>query len=169
MPHMARAVFDSSTGLTSTPAAVLATLIWSGQVNASSPFGPLMVTFWPATVAVTPAGTATGFLPIRDMIGPPTFFSFCPDQRSEHAAEHLAAHVLLAGPRIRHHALGRGQDRHAKTVGHRAQVAHRRVDSPARLGDTLDLADRRQAVRVLELDLKLRQAVLVVDARVAAD
>src|SRR5262245_1546402 len=113
MPHMARAGLVSSASSTSTPSAVLATLICSGHVKLSSPFGPFTVTFWPATVAVTPDGTATGFLPIRD-IDP---FLVSPRPRSEHAAENLAADVLLACARIRHHALGCRQDGDAQPVG----------------------------------------------------
>src|SRR5262245_19300262 len=94
IPHMARACFVSWARLTSMPSAPLATLIGSGQVNDSSPLGPFMVTFWPATVAVTPEGTATGFLPIRDILSPS---SLRPIQAcSEHAAQDLAADVLLA-------------------------------------------------------------------------
>ena len=66
----------------------------------SSPFGPFAFTVWPSTLAVTPAGTATGFLPIRDIVNLPWFCC-----RSEDLAEHFAAHVLLAGVVIGHDAL----------------------------------------------------------------
>src|SRR5215207_2586390 len=154
---MARDRLVSSRGATSTPAAVLSTLISSGHVKLNSPLGPFIVTFWPATVAVTPDGITTGFLPMRD-IG-----SFL-----EHVAENLAAHVLFAGPRVGHHALGRRQDRHAEAVGHVGEIAHRLVDATAGLRHALDLADRRLAVGVLELDVELGEAVLAVDAGVAA-
>src|SRR3989337_1781904 len=49
------------------PSAVFSTLISSGRVKESSPLGPLVLTVWPLTVAVTLAGTATGFLPRRDI------------------------------------------------------------------------------------------------------
>src|SRR5262245_18026810 len=87
----------------------------------------------------------------------------------EHVAEDLAAHVLFASARVRHHALGRRQDGHAQAVGHVGEIAHCLVDAPTGLGHPLDLADRRLAVGVLELDLELGEAVLVVDTRVAAD
>src|SRR5687768_15167691 len=70
MPHIARACWVSSRGDTSTPAVVFSTLICSGQVKLSSPLGPFMLTFWPATVAVTPDGIATGLLPMRDIALP---------------------------------------------------------------------------------------------------
>ena len=81
----------SSRGFTSMPVAPFLTSICSGQVKDSSPFGPFIFTVCPSTVAVTPAGTGTGFLPMRDMsfltrcglrpqntlqrISPPTFSS----------------------------------------------------------------------------------------------
>src|SRR5262245_42794683 len=158
MPHMARDCFVSSRGATSMPAAVFSTLICSGQVKLSSPLGPFIVTFWPATVAVTPDGTTTGFLPMRD-IGWPL----------EDVTEDFAAHVFLASARIRHHALGRRQDGDAQAVGHGSQIPHRLVDATAGLGHAFDLADRRLAVGVLQLDLELGWGVLAVDAGIAAD
>jgi hypothetical protein len=38
-------------------------------VRESSPLGPLTETCCPVRVTVTPLGTTTGFLPIRDMAG----------------------------------------------------------------------------------------------------
>ncbi len=67
MPHMLRAILVSSTGVTSMPSSVLATLISSGTVKESSPLGPFILTVWPVTVAVTLDGTGTGSLPMRDM------------------------------------------------------------------------------------------------------
>src|SRR5258708_7567294 len=75
------------------------------RVTCSSPFGPFTFTVLPSTVAVTPVGSATGFLPIRDIM-----------RSLEHLAENFAAHVLLAGMGVGHHALRRGDDRHAKTL-----------------------------------------------------
>src|SRR5829696_721580 len=67
MPHLARAVLDSSRGFTWTAPFSMATVTSSGTRNESSPFVPLILTVCPSTVAVTPDGTATGFLPTRDI------------------------------------------------------------------------------------------------------
>src|SRR5436309_407223 len=79
----------------------------SVSVQASSPFGPFTVTVWPSIVTWTPLGTATGFLPIRDISIDP--------------ADHFAAHVGLTGRGVGHDALGRRQDRDPEAVLHRLQ------------------------------------------------
>ena len=43
------------------------TIISACTVRESSPLGPLTRTIWPSISAVTPEGTVTGRLPIRDM------------------------------------------------------------------------------------------------------
>ncbi len=48
MPHMERAILVSSSGATSMPSAVFSTLILSGTVKESSPFGPFTLTVSPA-------------------------------------------------------------------------------------------------------------------------
>src|SRR5262249_15621755 len=88
---------------------------------------------------------------------------------SEYAAEDLASDVLLARALIRHHPLGRGKNGHAEAVGDGRKIAHRLVDAAPRLRDALDIANRRLSVGVLELDLELGAAVLMVDARVSAN
>src|SRR5437868_14600621 len=96
MPQQERATFDSSRGLTATlPSSSLANTC-STSTNLSSPFGPLTEMFWPARLTVTPVGTGTAFLPMRDIV-----------QSSEYGADHFAAHIL--GPRfcIRHDAFRR--------------------------------------------------------------
>src|SRR6476646_10310623 len=168
MPHIDCASLVSSRGFTSMPAAPFLTSICSGQVKESSPFGPFIFTVCPSTVAVTPAGTMTGFLPMRDIAV--SLSSYGRRWRaSEYVAEDLAADVLLPGAHVRHHALWRGQDGNAQPVGDAGEVAHRLVDAATRRGHAADLADRRLAVGILELDLELRETVLVIDARVAAD
>src|SRR5690606_5282719 len=125
------------------------------------PFGPLNFTVWPVIVAVTFAGTGTGFLPMRDM----TFPQLPP---LEYVAEDLAADVLLTRPPVGHDALRRGEDRDAEAVGHGLELLDRRVDAAAGLRHAGDLANRRLAIRILQLDLELRLAAAF-DARVAAD
>src|ERR1700751_2283279 len=112
-------------------------------VQASWPLGPFTVTFWPSMVTVTPAGTATAFFPIRDILVDP--------------AEDFAAHVRVTRGRVGHDALRRRQDRDPKAVLHGLQILDRRIDAAARLGDPADLDDDRLAVEVLQLDLKLRE------------
>src|SRR6187401_881498 len=41
----------------------------SGNFRESSPFGPLTDTVDPSMLTVTPLGTGTGILPIRDIVG----------------------------------------------------------------------------------------------------
>src|SRR5690242_6555342 len=103
MPHMLRAFLVSSRGSTAMPSPVLDTLISSGSVKASSPLGPFTLTIWPSTTACTLAGTGTGRLPVRDMALVP-LSATAGSPQSEHVAQDLAAHLLLARPRIGHHA-----------------------------------------------------------------
>src|SRR5262249_47976031 len=171
MPQSARAICVSSRGFTSMPAAPFFTSTCSGQVKASSPFGPFIFTVRPSTVAVTPAGATTGVLPTRDIAlllapsdpGGPAF------PRSAPPAKGPPANVLLARPGTRHHALGRREDGNAEPVGHARQIAHRLIDAPARGGHAADLANGRLAIGVFEFDLEFGEAVLMVDAGIAAD
>src|SRR5215470_9712924 len=136
---MARARLVSARGSTLT--SLLSTLAVTSEcsVTASAPFGPLILTVWPSTTAVTPEGIATGFFPTRDMaVDPGSRFL-------EHRAEDFPAHVVVAGVVVGHHALGRGQDRHPQAVVHARQRPHRGIDPPPGLGDARYLADRRDA------------------------
>src|SRR6516165_706744 len=63
----------------------------------SEPFAPLMVTEPCARVAVTPWGSSTGALAIRDMLATP----------SGDDAQHLASLTGSARLAVGHHALGR--------------------------------------------------------------
>src|SRR5262245_65601799 len=64
---MARARLVSARGSTliSLPCTVAVTSLCSA--TAMAPLGPLTLTIWPSTVAVTPEGSAMGFFPTRDM------------------------------------------------------------------------------------------------------
>src|SRR2546425_11121473 len=70
-----------------------------------SPFGPFTVIRRPSICAVTPWGSATGFLPIRDMA-----------RLLPHHREHFAAHPGGARFAVGHESLRRAQDRHAEAV-----------------------------------------------------
>src|SRR3712207_5179080 len=167
MPHFARAVLDSSRGLTATAPFSRATDTSSGTTNDSSPFVPFIFTIWPSTLAVTPDGTATGFLPTRDIFESPWF---CADASAlEDLAEHFAAHVLLPGLVIGHHALRRRENGDAEAVSHARHGVDGSIHAAARLGDALDGADHRLAVIVLQLDRKLSPAIAELRLRVVAD
>src|ERR1051326_8990234 len=88
------------------PLSILATTS-AGSTNSRAPFGPFILTVWPSTLAVTPDGIATAFLPIRDMIVPFV---------SEHREQDLAADIGVAGGMIRHHALRGRHDGDAEAV-----------------------------------------------------
>src|SRR5689334_3664642 len=137
-PHIAcaRVVSWRLESVTSPPSCL--TSISSATVQASWPLGPFTVTVWPSMVTVTPLGTATAFFPIRDILVDP--------------AEHFAAHVGLAGRRVRHDALRRRQDRDPETVLHGLQVLDRRIDATAGLRHAADFHDDRLAIEVLQLD-----------------
>ena len=70
MPHCWRARFEVPRGFTVTAPSSTAIVTSSVAVNARVPFGPFTSTVCPETVAVTPPGRSTGFLPMRD-IAPP--------------------------------------------------------------------------------------------------
>ena len=69
MPHMARASLVSSRMATSMLALVeLGNDVVDEHVLELALGALHLATSWPFTVAVTPPGTVTGFLPMRDMI-----------------------------------------------------------------------------------------------------
>src|SRR3569623_1765267 len=140
-PHMAWARWPSSRFDSSRSKPSCFTSISSATVQASWPLGPFTVTVWPSMVTVTPAGTATAYYPIRDILVDPQ--------------QDFAAHVGVTRRGVRLDALRRRQDRDPQTVLHGLQVLDRRIDAAARLGDAADLDDDRLAVEVLQLNLEL--------------
>src|SRR5262249_52129199 len=100
-------------------------------VRVSSPLGPLTLTVWPWISAVTPPGSGTGFLPIRDMAPPPL-----PDH-----GEELAAQVGRARVPVRHQPLRRGYDGHAEAVADPRDFARLDVAPQAGARDPAQLAD----------------------------
>src|SRR5271169_6423727 len=109
VPHIARARLLSLFGaMVTAPSAIVAvTSPLTGSV--SLPLLPVTVSTWSARATWTPAGIATGFLPIRDM-------AFSSPLASKHPAEDFAADLGGAGLAIRHHAARRRQDRDAEPV-----------------------------------------------------
>src|SRR5256884_5711766 len=95
-----------------------------------SPFGPFTVMRPPSIWAVTPLGSGTGFLPMRDMS------LLLPDH-----GEQLAAHAGGAGFPVGHEALWRGQDRHAEAVLDARDLARFPLAGQAPSGHPLQLAD----------------------------
>jgi hypothetical protein len=67
----ARQALVVGTGDLDAPLSPLATVMGSATTRANCPLGPLTVTVWPSMSTVTPAGTTTGRLPIRDMSSSP--------------------------------------------------------------------------------------------------
>src|SRR5207244_9709238 len=100
VPHIARARFDSSFGaIVTAPSAIVAvTSLVTRRLNV--PRLPLAVRIWSASSTVTPAGIATGFLPIRDIAA-----------SSEHPAQHLAADLGDACFIVLHDPAWGGPDR----------------------------------------------------------
>src|SRR5687768_14101245 len=123
------------------PSSAMAMSLW--KVRWSSPLGPFAETVDPFTETVTPAGTATGFLPIRDMWPP------LPDEGDELATE-------LGRPRIAvgHQALGGRDDRHTEAVLHPGDLPRLHVAPETGLRDALELADDRQLVVILQVEPK---------------
>src|SRR5437879_11905685 len=109
-------------------------------VRLISPFGPLTVIFRPSTWAVTPWGSGTGRLPIRDIGG------LLPDHR-----EQLAAHVGGARFAVRHDALGRAEDGHPQPVLHARDLARLHVAPEPRSRHPHQLADDGGDVGVHEV------------------
>src|SRR5665213_1092709 len=165
MPHAERARLVSFTGSTVILPSAKVTCTSSLARNDSSPFGPLTETVWPLTFAVTPFGTATDFLPIRDIATRSSSPKTSSPNHLEHAAEHLAADVLIAGLGIRHDALRRRQDGDAETVGDARNVLHRGVNATARPRNPLDFTNNRLTVVVLQLDFEFGAAVVEIDGR----
>src|SRR5690606_12423491 len=67
VPHIQRALIDSSAGVTVTSLPFRAHLTVLGKVKANSPFGPFTETAVSAILTSTFSGTTIGFLPILDI------------------------------------------------------------------------------------------------------
>src|SRR3974390_2065464 len=139
------------------------TMIWSpsrstsmrgGSCRVSVPFGPLTVMVRPSSVTSTPAGTAMGRRPIRDIALPDV-------------GEDLAAELGLAGLRAGHDPLGRADDHDAQAAEHPRNVRLARVHAQAGLADPLEARDDRHlAVDILELQAEQLRGALTLLADV---
>src|SRR6478736_8066530 len=124
---------SSSGRLTSRTPSPCSTTIGDATVWDRVPLGPLTVTSGPSMAMSTPDGTATGSLPIRDML----FFSFSglglPD-----VGEDFPTHALLVGLAVGQQALARRDDRDAQAAEHLRETRVLGVDPQARLADPAD-------------------------------
>src|SRR5437667_8447108 len=112
----------------------------SWSVRLISPFGPLTVILCPSICAVTPLGSGTGFLPIRDIA-----------RLLPHHREHLTAHPGGARFAIGHESLRRAEDRHAEAVLDARHLARLHVAPQPRRRHALQLPDDGRVVVVLEV------------------
>src|SRR5919106_1139092 len=141
MPHAARLRCASTSGVTRISLSATSYFTRSSSsCIASLPLGPFTVSVPLSTAAVTPPGTAIGFLPIRDIL--------------EHLRQHFAADVLLARFRIGKHTTRRRDDHGSKAVADHRQLLARRIDATAGLGHAGQMLDRRLALEILKLDSK---------------
>src|SRR3954469_6586203 len=114
------------------------------------PLGPLTVTSAPSIATSTPDGTATGSLPIRDML----VFSFSVSSLPD-VGEDFPTHALLVRLAVGQQALARRDDRDAQAAEHLRQAGVLGVDPQARLGDAAGAGDGALAVlAVLEGELE---------------
>src|SRR3954453_17207058 len=124
------------------PSSLRDTEIGSATASSSVPFGPLTDTYWPSMVTSTPAGTTTGFFPIRDIASSP----------SPHVGEDFAAHALSCRLTVGEQTRRRGDDRHAEATKNPGQVGRFRVHPQAGLGHSSQACDAAFPARaVLQL------------------
>src|SRR6202007_571161 len=110
VPLMALASRDSLAGAKLSLPLSLLTLTRADWASDSVPPVPL-TEIWSSLIATsTPAGTAIGIFPIRDIFG----YSF--NAASGHVAQHFTTDTGGARLAVGHHALGRGDDGHAQAV-----------------------------------------------------
>src|SRR5262245_3901564 len=128
------------------------------------PFEPSTKTCQSLIDTLTPAGTATGCLPMRDMAVP---LLPLPD-----LAKDLAAKVLGSGAAVAHDALARGDDADPQAIEDGPELVGTQVEAPTRLARPLDVPDDALALRpVLQVDaqqnVRLAEVLLLVPGRMA--
>src|SRR3954454_23075179 len=139
---------SSSGRLTSRTPSPCSTTIGVATVWDRVPLGPLTVTSGPSIATSTPDGTATGSLPIRDMLVYSFSVSSSPD-----VGEDFPTHALLVGLAVGQQALARGDDRDAQAAEHLRETRVLGVDPETGLADPADARNRALAVAaVLEGD-----------------
>src|SRR5665647_1141147 len=120
----------------------VSTVIAAGRERVRVPLGPVTVMTGPSRAISTPAGTRTGWRPIRDIVVP------LPDVREDFAAE-----LGLASLRAGHDPLAGADDDDAQAAQDPGDVRLAGVDAEAGLADALEPGeDRCLAVDVLEVE-----------------
>src|ERR1700722_6252532 len=111
--------------------------------NSSLPLGPSTKILPLSRRTLTPAGTTTGCLPIRDM------FAF----RLPPRAQELAAQLLGPRPPVAHDSAVGANDADPQAVEHRPELRVPTVQSPSRPAGPIDLPDDALTLRpVLQED-----------------
>ncbi len=116
------------------------------------PSGPSTVIVLSATPIFTPAGTATGCLPIRDIFvhlhGQSVAYLSLASERCRYHSSHkyLAAQISLPRFAIADHAAAGADDRNAQAVEHGTQAAGAAIDAVAGLADAANVPNHALAV-----------------------
>src|SRR6478736_6920565 len=121
---------SSSGRLTSRTPSPCSTVIGAATVWDRVPLGPLTVTIGPSIAMSTPDGTATGSLPIRDML----FFSFSVSSLPD-VGEDFPTHALLVCLAVGQQALAGRDDRDTQSAEHLRKAGALGVDPEAGLAD----------------------------------
>src|SRR5437016_2493672 len=103
------------------------TRIDGDSVRVSVPLSPDTLTWLPSSVTVTPGGTVTGILPMRDI-------------RSPHVGDDFAAEPGALRGASGHEAVRRRDDRDAETAEHARDLRLARVHTQTRLADAAQAA-----------------------------
>src|SRR3954454_17643546 len=139
---------SSSGRLTSRTPSPFSTVIGSAMLWDRVPLGPFTVTCAPSMATSTPDGTATGSLPIRDML----VFSFSVSSLPD-VGEDFPTHALLVCLAVGQQALARRDDRDAQAAEHLRETRVLGVDPETGLADPANTRDGALAVAaVLERD-----------------
>src|SRR4051794_21531728 len=116
------------------------TVISGRKLVSSLPLGPSTRMTLPCTATLTPSGTTTGCLPIRDTAHPTSAQSrpvATGGRGLPNGAEHLAADPFRFGLAVAHQPAAGAQDGDPEAVQHRPQVLVPGVPAAAGLADPL--------------------------------
>src|SRR5262245_57007406 len=98
------------------------------NVQSNLPSGPFTDTTGPATLTSTPAGTAIGLFPMRDIASSSLFLNSPTRPSLPDRAEDFTAKACFAGRLVRHDALRGRQNGHPDAVPHTRNVLSPHVD-----------------------------------------
>src|SRR6185312_3735231 len=131
----------------------------------SDPLAPLMVMESPARVAVTPCGSSTGALAIRDILT--SLLTRAGYAASGDDAQHLATVPGGARLAVGHDALRRRDDHGAHATEDLRQLILAAVDPQARTADALEAVDHRAALVIFQPDRQARLAAIGIETEIA--